>query len=131
MPISLSKGMAHHCVTKDVSGGGVSVLFGEIPSLVEGESFEVVLNVPDGREPIRAHCQVKYIREVLRGFTMVGRRSVLDDRREDRQRLVAVCVPPRTRGKSGRQAKKVNPLFSGILPAVSSTTSGSVYRFCG
>ncbi len=82
------QGHAHHCVTKDVSGGGVSVLFGEIPSLGEGESFEVVLNVPDGREPIRAQCQVKYIRELLRGsrWLVGGQFSTIAE--EDRQRLV-------------------------------------------
>jgi c-di-GMP-binding flagellar brake protein YcgR len=66
----------------------VSVLFSEIPSLAEGEAFGVILNVPDGRLPIRAQCQVKYLREVLRGsrWLVGGQFSTIAD--EDRQRLV-------------------------------------------
>ena len=82
------QGLSYHCMTKDVSGGGVSVLFGEVPSLAEGEMFEVVLNVPDGRLPIRAQCEVKYVREVMRGsrWLVGGQFSTIAE--EDRQRLV-------------------------------------------
>ncbi len=82
------QGRALHCMTKDVSGGGVSVLFGEVPSLVEGEAFEVVLNVPDGRLPIRAQCQVKYVREVMRGSRWLVGGQFATIAEEDRQRLV-------------------------------------------
>jgi c-di-GMP-binding flagellar brake protein YcgR len=79
---------SYHGVTKDVSGGGVSVLFSDVPPVVEGEEFDVLLNVPDGRLPIRAHSRVRYVREILRGSRwLVGSQfTIIAD--EDRQRLV-------------------------------------------
>jgi c-di-GMP-binding flagellar brake protein YcgR len=82
------QGHAFHCMTKDVSGGGVSVLFGEVPPLVEGEAFEVLLNVPDGRQPIQAQCKSKYVREVLRGSRWLVGSQFSTIAEEDRQRLV-------------------------------------------
>ena len=82
------RGSRTRCVTKDISGGGVSLLFSELPPLREGEEFVIALNVPDGRLPIRAQCRTKYVREVLRGSRwMVGSRfaTIADD---DRQRIV-------------------------------------------
>ncbi len=81
-------GQQMRCVTKDVSGGGVSLLFRELPPIHEGQEFAIVLNVPDGRLPIRARCQVKFVREVLRASRwLVGSQfvTIADD---DRQRLV-------------------------------------------
>ncbi|MDR7404747.1 MAG: PilZ domain-containing protein [Armatimonadota bacterium] len=79
---------SYRAVTKDVSGGGVSLLFTDLPPLGEDDEFDVVLNVPDGRDPIRARCRAKYVREVLRGSRwLVGSQftAIADD---DRQRLV-------------------------------------------
>lgn len=75
-------------VTKDVSGGGASLLFNEIPSFADGDEFDVALNVPDGRQPIQARCRVKYVREILRGsrWLIGGQFAVIGD--EDRQRIV-------------------------------------------
>lgn len=77
-----------HGVTKDVSGGGVSLLFNETPPFLEDEEFDILMNVPDGRPPVRARCQAKYVREILRGSRwLVGSQfTVIAD--EDRQRLV-------------------------------------------
>ncbi len=76
------------CVTKDVSGGGVSFFLREAPLLSEGQEFAVVLNVPDGRLPIRARCQAKFVREVLRGSRWHIGSQFLDITDDDRQRLV-------------------------------------------
>jgi c-di-GMP-binding flagellar brake protein YcgR len=78
----------YHSMTKDVSGGGVSVLFSEVPPLLEGEAFEVLLNVPDGRLPIRAQCRAKYVRELLRGSRWLVGSQFTTIAEEDRQRLV-------------------------------------------
>jgi c-di-GMP-binding flagellar brake protein YcgR len=79
---------SYRAVTKDVSGGGVSLLFADPPPVAEEDEFDVVLNLPDGRDPIRARCRAKYVREVLRGSRwLVGSQfaAIADD---DRQRLV-------------------------------------------
>lgn len=76
------------CVTKDVSGGGVSLLFVELPPVAEGMQFGLAINVPDGRLPIRALCRTKYVREVLRGSRWLAGSQFVDIADEDRQRLV-------------------------------------------
>ncbi len=76
------------CVTKDVSGGGVSLLFRESPPLQEGDEFGVTLNVPDGRLPIRARCETKFVREVLRGSRWLVGSQFVTLAEEDRQRIV-------------------------------------------
>lgn len=76
------------CVTKDVSGGGISMLFGEVPPIVEGTEFAVALNVPDGRLPIQAHCRAKYVREVLRGSRWLVGSQFIGIAEDDRQRIV-------------------------------------------
>lgn len=76
------------CVTKDVSGGGVSLLFRELPPVYEGQEFAIVLNVPDGRLPIRARCQVKFVREVLRASRWLIGSQFVSITEDDRQRLV-------------------------------------------
>lgn len=82
------RGTTLKCVTKDVSGGGVSLLVSTIPPMTEGDEFEISLNVPDGRPAIRATCQTKYVREILRGSRwMVGSQFIAIDE-DDRQRLV-------------------------------------------
>lgn len=82
------RGARMKCVTKDVSGGGISVLLGEIPPCAEGEKFDVSLNVPDGRPPIRATCLTKHIRETLRGSRWLIGSQFVAIAEEDRQRLV-------------------------------------------
>jgi len=76
------------CVTKDVSGGGVSLLFGEAPPFAEGVQFALLLNIPDGRLPIKARCQAKHVREVLRGSRWLVGGPFLDIAEQDRQRIV-------------------------------------------
>lgn len=76
------------CVTKDVSGGGVSLLFSELPLLDEGMRFSMALNIPDGRLPIKAECETKYLREVLRGSRWLAGSQFLTIAEEDRQRIV-------------------------------------------
>jgi len=81
----------HHtirCVTKDVSGGGVSLLFGDPPPFAEGAQFTVLLNIPDGRQPIRSRCRAKYVREMLRGSRYLVGSQFLQIAEEDRQRIV-------------------------------------------
>ncbi len=82
------RNQAYHGVTKDVSGGGVSLLFSEVPPVADNEEFDIVLNVPDGRGPVRARCRAKYVREILRGSRwLVGSQfAVIGE--EERQRLV-------------------------------------------
>lgn len=81
-------GARTRCMTKDVSGGGVSLLFGDLPQLDEGADFGLSLNVPDGRLPIRAQCRTKYVREVLRGSRWMAGSQFLHIAEEDRQRIV-------------------------------------------
>lgn len=76
------------CVTKDISGGGVSLLFGELPLLDEGMRFSMALNIPDGRLPIKAECETKYLREVLRGSRWLAGSQFLTIAEDDRQRIV-------------------------------------------
>jgi c-di-GMP-binding flagellar brake protein YcgR len=76
------------CVTKEVSGGGVSVLFPEPPPVSEGTEFRLALNLPDGREAIRAMCRTKYIREILRGSRWLAGSQFIEIAEEDRQRIV-------------------------------------------
>lgn len=76
------------CVTKDVSGGGVSLLVREVLQVIEGQEFAIVINVPDGRLPIRARCQAKFVREVLRGSRWLIGSQFVDITEDDRQRLV-------------------------------------------
>lgn len=75
------------CVTKDVSGGGVSLLIREGSPIYEGQEFAIMLNVPDGRLPIRSRCQAKFVRAVLGSRSLVGSQFV-EISEEDRQRLV-------------------------------------------
>lgn len=81
-------GQQVRCVTKDVSGGGVSLLFRELPAVIEGQEFAIVLNVPDGRLPIHGRCQVKFVREVLRGSRWLIGSQFVSITEDDRQRLV-------------------------------------------
>jgi len=81
-------GQQLRCVTKDVSGGGVSLLFGELPPFVEGTLFAISLNIPDGRTPIKAQCQAKYVREMLRGSRYLVGSQFTSVAEEDRQRIV-------------------------------------------
>jgi len=81
-------GSCTRCVTKDVSGGGVSLLFGDLPPLDEGVQFGLSLNIPDGRLPIKAQCEAKYVREVLRGSRWLAGSQFLTIAEEDRQRIV-------------------------------------------
>lgn len=82
------RGAPLKCVTKDVSGGGVSLLVGTTPPMADGDEFEISLNVPDGRPPIRVNCRAKYVREILRGSRwLVGSQFIAIDE-DDRQRLV-------------------------------------------
>ncbi len=83
-----AKGSRVRCVTKDVSGGGVSLLFREAPPVHEGEEFDIALNVPDGRLPIRARCRTKYTREILRGSRWLVGSQFVTITDEDRQRIV-------------------------------------------
>ncbi len=76
------------CVTKEVSGGGVSVLFPDPPPMAEGAQFTIALNLPDGREPIRAQCRTKYVREMLRGSRWLAGSQFVEIAEEDRQRIV-------------------------------------------
>lgn len=82
------RGHAYHGVTKDVSGGGVSLLFSDLPSVDEDEEFDILLNVPDGRGPIQARCRAKYVREILRGSRWLVGSQFGMIAEEDRQRLV-------------------------------------------
>ena len=82
------RGQTHHGVTKDVSGGGVSLLFGEVPPVTDEEEFDIVLNVPDGRFPIRARVRAKYVREILRGSRWLVGSQFDAIAEEDRQRIV-------------------------------------------
>jgi c-di-GMP-binding flagellar brake protein YcgR len=81
-------GTRTRCVTKDVSGGGVSLLFGTVPALDEGVRFSMALNIPDGRLPIHALCETKYVREVLRGSRWLAGSQFVTISDEDRQRIV-------------------------------------------
>ncbi|MGH2398273.1 MAG: flagellar brake protein [bacterium] len=81
-------GARTRCVTKDVSGGGVSLLFSEIPPVDEGSDFGISMNIPDGRMPIKAQCRAKYVREVLRGSRWLAGSQFLHIAEEDRQRIV-------------------------------------------
>lgn len=76
------------CMTKDVSGGGVSLLFADLPPLLEGSEFEISLNVPDGQVPIKAKCLTKYVREILRGSRWLAGSQFISIADEDRQRIV-------------------------------------------
>jgi len=76
------------CVTKDVSGGGISVLFAELPPVLDGTEFDVALNVPDGQVPIKAKCLTKFIREALRGSRWLAGSQFISIAEEDRQRIV-------------------------------------------
>jgi len=81
-------GARTRCVTKDVSGGGVSLLFSDLPPLDEGSEFGISLNIPDGRLPIKAQCRTKYVREVLRGSRWLAGSQFLRIAEDDRQRIV-------------------------------------------
>ena len=81
-------GTRTRCVTKEVSGGGVSVLFPEPPLLAEGMEFSLALNLPDGREAIRARCRAKYVREILRGSRWLAGSQFINIAEADRQRII-------------------------------------------
>jgi c-di-GMP-binding flagellar brake protein YcgR len=81
-------GSRARCVTKEVSGGGVSVIFSEPPPIVEGVEFMLALNLPDGREAIRTRCRTKYVREILRGSRWLAGSQFIDITEDDRQRIV-------------------------------------------
>jgi c-di-GMP-binding flagellar brake protein YcgR len=76
------------CVTKDVSGGGISVLFSELPPILDGTEFDVALNVPDGQVPIKAKCLTKFVREALRGSRWLAGSQFISIADGDRQRIV-------------------------------------------
>jgi c-di-GMP-binding flagellar brake protein YcgR len=81
-------GSRARCVTKEVSGGGVSVIFPEPPPVSEGMEFTLTLNLPDGREAIRTRCRTKYVREILRGSRWLAGSQFVDIGEDDRQRIV-------------------------------------------
>jgi c-di-GMP-binding flagellar brake protein YcgR len=81
-------GSRARCVTKEVSGGGVSVIFPEPPPIVDGAEFALTVNLPDGREAIRAQCRVKYVREILRGSRWLTGCQFIAIEEEHRQRIV-------------------------------------------
>jgi len=76
-------------VTKEVSGGGVSVLFPEPPLVAQGMEVALTLNLPDGREAIRAQCRTKYVREILRGSRWLAGSQFINIAEADRQRIVS------------------------------------------
>ncbi len=84
----LAGNRSYRAVTKDVSGGGVSLLFTDPPPLAEEDEFDIVLNVPDGRQPIRARCRAKHVREVLGGSRWLVGSQFAAIAEDDRQRLV-------------------------------------------
>src|SRR5437879_7646503 len=49
-----AQGKSFRGVTKDVSGGGISLMFNEIPPFADAAEFDILVNVPDGRSPVRA-----------------------------------------------------------------------------
>src|SRR2546422_10644169 len=55
-----AQGKSFRGVTKDVSGGGGSPLFDEMPPLVGNGGFDILVNVPHGRAPVRGRCPGKY-----------------------------------------------------------------------
>src|SRR2546428_13396849 len=59
------RGQDHRAVTKDVSGGGVSLPFNEAPSFVQAVEFRIPTNHPDGELPNRACWQTKQLLEIL------------------------------------------------------------------
>ena len=81
-------GSRARCVTKEVSGGGVSVIFSEPPLIAEGMECALTLNLPDGREAIRTRCRTKYVREILRGSRWLAGSQFIDIAEDDRQRIV-------------------------------------------
>jgi len=81
-------GSRSRCVTKEVSGGGVSMLFPAPPPVGEGMEFALTLNLPDGRETIRAQCRTKYVREILRGSRWLAGSQFITIAEADRQRIV-------------------------------------------
>ena len=82
-------GSRTRCVTKEVSGGGVSVLFPEPPLVAQGMEVALTLNLPDGREAIRAQCRTKYVREILRGSRWLAGSQFINIAEADRQRIVS------------------------------------------
>jgi c-di-GMP-binding flagellar brake protein YcgR len=84
----IAGGRTIRSVTKDVSGGGVSVMYSEPPPFDEGQEFDIALNVPDGRQPIKAHCRAKYVREILVGSRWLVGSQFAAIAEEDRQRIV-------------------------------------------
>src|SRR2546422_4695625 len=62
-----AQGKSFRGVTKDVSGGGVRVPFKQVAPLAGNEEFDILVNVSDGRAPVRARCPAKYVRESLGG----------------------------------------------------------------
>src|SRR5437870_13798501 len=52
-----AQGKSFRGVTKDVSGGGVSLLFNEIPPFVGTGEVDILVNFPDGGAAVRAPCQ--------------------------------------------------------------------------
>jgi c-di-GMP-binding flagellar brake protein YcgR len=81
-------GARARCVTKEVSGGGVSVIFPEPPPVGDGMEFTLTLNLPDGREAIRTRCRTKYVREILRGSRWLVGSQFIDIAEDARQRIV-------------------------------------------
>jgi len=81
-------GARARCVTKEVSGGGVSVIFPEPPPVEDGMEFTLTLNLPDGREAIRTRCRTKYVREILRGSRWLVGSQFIDIAEDARQRIV-------------------------------------------
>lgn len=81
-------GSRARCVTKEVSGGGVSLIFPDRPPVAEGIEFALTLNLPDGREAIRTQCRTKYVREILRGSRWLAGSQFVGIGEDDRQRIV-------------------------------------------
>src|SRR2546422_11660235 len=50
-------------VTKDVSGGGISPMFNEIPPFGGAEEVGILVKCSDGRAPRRARCPAEEVRE--------------------------------------------------------------------
>lgn len=90
------------CVTKEVSGGGVSVIFPEAPPIAEGAEFTLTLNLPDGRPAIRTRCRTKYVREILRGSRWLAGSQFIDITEADRQRIVRFVFRLELAHKRGR-----------------------------
>src|SRR2546430_929174 len=62
-----AQGKSFRGVTKDVSGGGISLMFNEIPPLSEAEEVVILLEVSAGRAPVRARGRATEVGGGIRG----------------------------------------------------------------